>query len=295
MFIQALAAKSLETVQLTEALSISPEDEGARAALAGHLSELRESAAQLGLVHLEAAVGEALSRLERESFGPASLVAARVLAWRYESLAGLPSHSGTHPVASSPSEVLERVSPELEPLTRLEEALRSEGEARGDLQGLGVSGLLRATRRSRVDAQVVLQDPWSLFDLELHEGRIVRVTRTAVDGAITEGAAAFPALIGMSSGRFVVTKPTAREAGEVSEPDLGHELNEPEIQQDSPPVNDPLERENVRAQLGLGWKCRRHHAYWGLGSSCCWPRPWRFSSGVRRGRRVHRRCPPAVT
>ena len=250
-FVQALAAKSLETVRLTEALSISPEDEEARAALAGHLSELRESAAQLGLVHLEAAVGEALSRLERESFGPASLVAARVLAWRYESLAGLPSHSGTHPIASSPSEVLERVSPELEPLTRLEEALRSEGEARGDLQGLGVSGLLRATRRSRVDAKVVLQDPWSLFDLELYQGRIVRVTRTAVDGAVTEGAAAFPALIGMSSGRFVVTKPAAREAGEVLEPDPGHELNEPEIQQDSPPVNDPLERENVRAQSAV--------------------------------------------
>jgi len=242
-----LAAKSLETVRLTEALSISPEDETARAALAGHLSELCELAAELGFVHLEAAVGEALSRLEQECFGPASLVAARVLAWRYESLAGLPSHSGTHPVVGSPPEAPERVSPPLKPLTRLEESLRSEGEARGDLRGLGVSGLLRTTRRLHLDATVVLQDARSLFELELHEGRIVRMTRTAVDSTVTEGAAAFPALIGMSSGRFVVTKPAVHEAGEVLEPDPGRELNEPEIQQDSPPVNDPLERENVRA------------------------------------------------
>ncbi|MGB5349289.1 MAG: hypothetical protein WBN10_06785, partial [Polyangiales bacterium] len=63
-------------------MSISPEDETAQAALAGHLGDLRRSAAELGFAHLESAVAEALTRLEREAFGPASLRAVRVLAWR---------------------------------------------------------------------------------------------------------------------------------------------------------------------------------------------------------------------
>ena len=88
---QALAAKSLETVRLTEMLSVSPEDDEARGALSKHLSHLRESARELGLVHLEAAVAEAMSRLEQDAFGPASLVIVRVLAWRYETLAAMPN------------------------------------------------------------------------------------------------------------------------------------------------------------------------------------------------------------
>jgi CheY-like chemotaxis protein len=301
-------------------LSIAPEDESGRAALAGHLSDLRRSAAELGFVHLETAVAEALTRLEREAFGPASLRAVRVLAWRYEPLAALSAQSGTRPVVSPPAEpslrgrcilvaddeaevrwfyvgvlresgarvieardgiealelarrgapdailadivmprldglalcaavrreplldgvpvvllswrddflhrmrelradaqgylrkevparqVLDRVLGVLEPLTRLEGALKSDGEARGDLEELGVTRLLQAVRRLRPNASVVLQDPWSLFDLELRDGRIVGLTRTAIDGAVKEGASAFPALVGMSSGRFVVAE-----------------------------------------------------------------------------------------
>ena len=313
-FIQALAAKSLETVRLTEALSVSPQDETAREALAEHLRGLQQSARELGLAHLEAAVAEALSRLEQESFGPASLVVVRVLAWRYEALAAMPSQSGTHPVVKEDGpppakvslrgrrvlvadaeaearwfyvgvlreagarvieardgvhalelardgapdlvlaaidmprldglglcaalrrepafdgvpvvtwtgrvpaqEILDRVSRALEPIIRLEQWLQSDQEATGDLEDLGVSGLLRAVRRLRPNATMVLQDPWSLFDLELHEGRIVAVSRTAIDGAFTQGAAAFPSLVGMSSGRFVVAESSASERGEERE------------------------------------------------------------------------------
>jgi hypothetical protein len=53
----------------------------------------------------------------------------------------------------------------------------------------------------------VIQDCWSLFELELRDGRILDVTRTAIDGAMTKGVAALPALVGMSSGRFVVAQP----------------------------------------------------------------------------------------
>ena len=315
-------------MRLTEALSIAPEDETAREALAAHLGDLRRSAAELGFAHLEAAVSEALTRLEREVFGPASLRAVRVLAWRYEALAALPGRSGTHPVTCPPADpslrgrrilvadddaevrwfyvgvlreagarvveardgvdalalaraeppdviladivmprldglalcaavrrepmldgvpvvllswrddflhrmrelradaqgylrkevparqVLDRVMGVLEPLAQLEGELGSDREARGDLEELGVARLLQAARRLRPNASIVLQDPWSLFDLELEQGHIVAVTRTAIDGAVTQGAAAFPALVGMSSGRFVMAEQPARAANE---------------------------------------------------------------------------------
>ncbi|MGB8332770.1 MAG: response regulator [Polyangiales bacterium] len=301
-------------------MSLSRRD-AIRSQLADHLSELGRSAGELGFVHLRAAVDECLSRLERESFGPASLNAARALAWRYESLAAIPSQSGTHRVIGQeqPSaeqglrgrsvlvaddeadvrwsyvgilreagaraieardgqqaldlareelpdlivadivmprldgpalcaavrreplldgvpvvllswqddflhrmrelgtdaqgylrkeaparEIIERLCNVLEPLTRLEQALRTEREARGDIEELGVSALLRATRRLRPNASIIVQDPWSLFEVELHEGQIVAVRRTGIDGTLSEGAAALPALVGMSSGRFIV-------------------------------------------------------------------------------------------
>jgi hypothetical protein len=111
-------------------------------------------------------------------------------------------------------EILERAFSVLEPLMRLEESLRSAREARGDLEELGVSALLRAARRLCPDARVILQDPWSLFEIELCEGQIVDATRTAIDGAIIHGAAAFPALVGMSSGRFIVAATADRQAAE---------------------------------------------------------------------------------
>ena len=497
-FIQALAAKSLETVRLTEALSISPEDETVRAALAEQLEGLRRSAAEHGFSHLEAALGEALTRLEREVFGPAALRAVRVLAWRYEPLAVLPGQSGTHPVAPPigdadlrgrrilvaddeaevrwfyvgvlreagarvieardgvdalevsladcpdviladivmprldglalcaavrreplldgvpvvllswrddflhrmrelradaqgylrkevpARQVLDRVRGVLEPLSRLEADLKSEREARGDLEEIGVSRLLRAVRRHRRNAGVVLQDPWSLFDLELEEGRIVSLSRTAIDGAVTRGAAALPALVGMSSGRFVVAElsptgegadlgpldaafeeATQRLGGFLNtiaahpdcrvefDPDVlgtyvrhspvrvqrliealvaggppdalwesgagsralvdallttlarqgairdvtvpvaptdeglpvappastpGGELNEPEIEQDSAPMLDPIERENVRAQLAVSM----HREPANRAPSSSYP-IWRLSSGTTRG------------
>jgi CheY-like chemotaxis protein len=330
-FIQALAANALETVRLTEVLSISPEDEAARATLEDHLSALERSAGELGFVHLEAAVAEARRELRRESFGPSSLIAVRVLAWRYEALAAMPSQSGTHPLVREPQrsaerslrgrhvlvaddeadvrwfyvgvlreagarvieardgvqalelareappdliladivmprldglalcaavrrepvldgvpivllswhddflhrlrelgadaqgylrkevparEVLERVFSVLEPLTQVEDSLESAREARGDLEEIGVSTLLRATRRLCPNARIILQDPWSLFEVELCEGRIVDATRTGIDGAVTHGAAAFPPLVGMSSGRFIVAAQAERAEAE---------------------------------------------------------------------------------
>ena len=235
-FIQDLAAKGLETVRLTEALSIAPEDEATREALAQHLSSLRDSAADLGFEHLERAVGGALTRLEQESFGPPALLAVRVLAWRYESLTAMSNQSGTHRA--------------VEPATRLEVLLGGDQEASGDLEEFGVSALLRATRRLRPRASIALQDSASLFELEVRDGHIAKVTRTGIDAEVTRGAAALPALVQMSSGRFVVAEAFATtEPLPVRAP--SRELIGAEIQQDSWPVADPVERENVRAQVAV--------------------------------------------
>ena len=336
--IQALYANSLETIRLTESLSIEPGDFGTRAALTDRLMELRQIATEHGLGHLEASVRAVLDQLREESFSPASVHAAEVLARRCQELARVPSRSGTHPVVTEPRapgetlgsfslrgrrvvvadddaevrwsyvgmlreagarvveatdgvralelarlaapdliladillprldglalcaavrrepsldgvpvvllswrddflhrmpelqagaqdyllkelparQVLDRVAAVLEPLSGFEESLTSGAEARGDLEELGVSVLFRAVRRLRPNARVVLQDPWSLFEVELCEGRIVDVTRTAIDGTVTHGPRTLMSLAGMSSGRFVVAEPIpVAERGDVS-------------------------------------------------------------------------------
>jgi CheY-like chemotaxis protein len=274
--------------------------------------------------------------------GPGLYAAVR----REPMLDGIPVALFSGPVETR--QILDRASRALEPLARLEESLKSDRKALGDLEELGVSTLLRAARRLRPNTSIVLQDPWSLFELELHEGCIVGATRTAIDGGVTRGVAAFATLVGMSSGRYVVAEPAAPRVEEelesldssfadatrhlgtimgaiaahpecrvevdadvlgtyvrhspigirrlvtrlvsgeppqvlwesgagsrslveavlvtlarqgairavtVPEPasygGLGRELNEPEIQQDSAPVADRLERENVRAQSAV--------------------------------------------
>jgi CheY-like chemotaxis protein len=94
---QALISKGVETVQLSNALRIAPQSAHARSRLTEQLRGLQQAAAQLGLVHLENALGDAVVRLEREGFAPEALDAVRELAGRYVSLAAMPAGSGTHP------------------------------------------------------------------------------------------------------------------------------------------------------------------------------------------------------
>ncbi|MEM7437757.1 MAG: DUF4388 domain-containing protein, partial [Myxococcota bacterium] len=103
-------------------------------------------------------------------------------------------------------QLLARVAALLEPLRQLEAALHTEGEARGDLTDIGLGTLLRAVTKTRPDANIILQDPWSLFELALREGRLVAVSRTTIDGRVSEGASVLRALAGMNRGRFVVAR-----------------------------------------------------------------------------------------
>ncbi len=326
--IQALDLKALETIRLTESLSLDPESSGARAALTEHLTELCQMAADHGLLSLGASIQTALDQLREESFSSSSVQAARMLAHRYQELAQTPNRSGTHQVVAetiaigetleSPAlrgrrvvladddaevrwlyvgvlreagarvieaadgvralelarvaapdliladvlmprldgpalcaavrrepsldgvpivllswrddflhrmrelragaqdylrkelpaqQILDRLEAVLAPLTRFEKALTDGIEVRGDLEELGVPVLFRAIRRVRPDARVVLQDPWSLFEVELSGGHIVDVTRTAIDGTVNRGQPTLISLAGMTSGRFVVAAP----------------------------------------------------------------------------------------
>ena len=395
-------------MRLTDSLSLDPESPGARAALEDHLRRLRNEAAEGGFVHLEAALDGAIRTLVEHGFDPASVLAVRVLAWRYDELASMPSRSGTHVVGAplereadtlrslvdevtreirkglldaarngggdsplrggEPNEILTpvwkaiselravihertgggvrfddegaiplltlsgaedtaeavdvnlsgrrilvadddaevrwfyvgvlreagarvveasdgrralelareeppdliladivmphldglglcaavrreptldgvpvvllswrddflhrmrelraeaqdylrkelparqllaRVAGVLAPMVELEESLRRDAEARGDLEELGVATLLRAIARHRPDAALVLQDPWSLFEVVFREGSIVQVARTSIDGEVVRGASVLLPLAGMNTGRFVVTR-----------------------------------------------------------------------------------------
>lgn len=105
---------------------------------------------------------------------------------------------------ASAQQVLQQVAEVLAPQTRLETQLREASEVRGDLGNLGVAMLFRAVRAYRPTAQVILQDPWSLFEAHFWKGTLVYLRRTAIDGAVSSGIAALPSLVGMASGRFVV-------------------------------------------------------------------------------------------
>ncbi|MEM8606526.1 MAG: response regulator [Myxococcota bacterium] len=397
----------METVRLTESLSIDPENSDVRAALADHLERLRDAAADGGFANLEAAVAAALRTLLDQDFDPESVRAVRVLAWRYDELAAMPGRSGTHPVVTEATprgdtvrslvdevtgeirkglleaarnggrdaplregnrneiltpvwkaiselralieersegevrfgedsaiplltlsgvegpeepvdvnlsgrrilvadddaevrwfyvgvlreagarvveasdglraleliredppdliladilmprldglglcaavrrepgldgvpvvllswrddflhrmrelraeardylrkelparQLLARVAGVLEPLIRLEASLRADGEARGDLEDLGVAALLRAVARCRPNAALALQDPWSLFEVELADGAIVSVSCTTIDGRVAAGEPVLLPLAGMNTGRYVIT------------------------------------------------------------------------------------------
>ncbi|MEM7437520.1 MAG: response regulator, partial [Myxococcota bacterium] len=99
----------METIRLTESLSIDPENSDVRAALQTHLDRLVEDARAEGFAELEAAALSAVQRLVAEDYSRESVQAVRMLAWRYEALAGVEQASGTRPVVREQS--AEEVSP----------------------------------------------------------------------------------------------------------------------------------------------------------------------------------------
>jgi CheY-like chemotaxis protein len=103
-------------------------------------------------------------------------------------------------------QILSSVRDALRSRGQLEARLAEAGEVRGNLDGTGVVALLRSVRRTRPDARITLRDGWNLFECELRDGRLAQLTRTASDGSFVRNEAALPQLLGVSSGRFVVSR-----------------------------------------------------------------------------------------
>ncbi len=115
--------------------------------------------------------------------------------------------------ASSPA-VLRKVHEVLRPRIRLEERLQSGAEVRGRLDGWTALSLLRLVAASRPGGLIVLRDANHLYELTLREGRLIRASRTSLDGTTLHDAEALASLPGVTSGRFQVTSGGAAAGGE---------------------------------------------------------------------------------
>jgi DNA-binding response OmpR family regulator len=102
------------------------------------------------------------------------------------------------------AQILQRVREALRPLARLESELRTGGEVRGRVEGLGVIPLLRTVAREGRGARVTVRDAWNLFEVDIRGGNVVHLTRTATDGSFSRGEGALPQLLGLTAGRYTV-------------------------------------------------------------------------------------------
>ncbi|MBN1611234.1 MAG: response regulator [Polyangiaceae bacterium] len=111
---------------------------------------------------------------------------------------------------ASASSILRTVRELLAPRARVEARLSSEGEVRGRLDRLTPRLILELVSERRPDACLVLRDPAFLYEVQIRNGRLRCVTRTAADGSFDRGPSVLAALLGVTAGRFVVTTETAR-------------------------------------------------------------------------------------
>ncbi|MGF1466189.1 MAG: response regulator [Sandaracinaceae bacterium] len=101
-------------------------------------------------------------------------------------------------------QVLERIRRVLAPRARLEGKLKAEPEVRGRVEDVGIHTLLRTAARLRPDVRLSVRDAGYLYEVDLREGGLAEVSRTASDGAFSRGPSVLPSLLGVASGRFVL-------------------------------------------------------------------------------------------
>ncbi|MFO0758997.1 MAG: response regulator [Byssovorax sp.] len=119
----------------------------------------------------------------------------------------------------SAASIVQRVREVLRGKRRVAERIAARGETRGRLDGLTARTLLQLTSEERPDALVSIRDALFLYEIELREGRPARASRTAADGTFDRGAPVLGALLGVGTGRFVVSA--------LPEPSLPAELDGP--------------------------------------------------------------------
>jgi DNA-binding response OmpR family regulator len=112
--------------------------------------------------------------------------------------------------------ILARVREVLRPRARIEMRLRGDGEVRGRLDGLTARLLLELVGAVRKDARVAVRDATCLYEIEIREGTPRRASRTGADGGYASGERALASLLGVASGRFVVSPSHEPVRGELS-------------------------------------------------------------------------------
>ncbi|MEM6961229.1 MAG: response regulator, partial [Myxococcota bacterium] len=105
-------------------------------------------------------------------------------------------------------QILGKVRDVLRPRANLESRLRSGGEVRGRIEGLGIAPLLYAVADERTDSRVTVRDAWNLFEVDLRSGQLANLTRTATDGTFARGPRALAQLLGVTAGRYTIDDAT---------------------------------------------------------------------------------------
>ena len=117
------------------------------------------------------------------------------------------------------SAVVARVREVLLPRARVEARLVRQGQARGRLDGLTPRLLLELVAARCSDARVSIRDAIYAYEAEIRDGRLRCATRTDAQGRFLRGDGALAGLLGVGSGRFVVS-PTREPSRNDFEGDL---------------------------------------------------------------------------
>ncbi len=112
--------------------------------------------------------------------------------------------------------ILARVREVLRPRARIEMRLRGDGEVRGRLDGLTARLLLDLVGTIRRDARIAVRDASYLYEIEIRDGAPRKATRTGSDGDYASGERALASLLGVGSGRFVVSPSREPVRGELT-------------------------------------------------------------------------------
>lgn len=101
-------------------------------------------------------------------------------------------------------QILAAVRDVLRPRALLESRLKAGGDVRGRLEDVGLATLITTTAALRPNARITVRDASSLYEVELRNGEIVDVTRTASDGGFARGPRVFESMLGTLAGRYTV-------------------------------------------------------------------------------------------
>jgi|GEM_PF-5870619 len=101
--------------------------------------------------------------------------------------------------------VIARLREALRPRACVELRLREENEVRGRIDGMTVRSLLEIVCSTRPEARVSVKDACFTYTLDIRDGAPLRAVRTGAACAPIEGPRVLGAMLGVSSGRFIVT------------------------------------------------------------------------------------------